>query len=148
MMAETEQQTQGHIQSALCGATLASVEAWEFGGAFSFSNGAALTTQSIWRVLAGGRIAVTSEDHRQQFGLPAPVDAAQRAASILLGTITTTEAAAITGDLRISFSSGSVLEVLNTSSGYEGWRLVVRWDEREVIALGGGELATWSSGQP
>ncbi len=61
------------------GATLVSAEAYEFLWAFRFSDRVTVTTQSIWRVLTADRIAVTSEGHQQQFGLPAPVDAAKRA---------------------------------------------------------------------
>jgi hypothetical protein len=137
------------IMAALCGATLASVEAYEFGWAFRFSNGAVVTTESIWRALTANAITVTSGDHQQQFGLPAPIDAGQRAASALLGRITKAEVAPVTSDLRISFDSESTLEFLNTSSGYEGWHLVAREGERcvwEIVALGGGALAVLSSG--
>jgi len=67
----------------------------------------------------------------------------------LLGKITRAEIARITSDLRISFGSESTFELLNTSSGYEGWHLVVREGERkvqEIVALGGGDLAVWSQG--
>jgi hypothetical protein len=140
--------TTDRIMGVLCGATLASVEAYEFGWAFSFSSGAVVTTESIWRALTASGIAVTSEDHQQQFGLPAPVDAGQRATSALPGKITKAEVAPITSDLRISFDSESTLEFLNTSLGYEGWHLVACEGERrvwEIVALGGGDLAMWPS---
>jgi len=124
------------------------LEAYEFGWTFIFSTGATVTTQALWRVLTDG-IVVTSEDQNQQFGLPTPVDAGQRAASLLLGQATKVEVTPVTSDLRISFDSESALELLNTSSGYEGWHLVVREDggtATELIALGGGELAMCCSG--
>jgi hypothetical protein len=139
--------TADRILAALCDTTLAGVEAYEFGWTFSFSDGATVTTQSIWRALTAHGIAVTSEDHQQQFGLPAPVDAGQRAISVLLGEVTSAELVPVTGDLRISFGSASTLEFLNTSSGYEGWHLVTREGERkawEMVALGGGGVAMWS----
>ena len=148
-MVGNERQVTDRVVAALCGTTLARVDAWEFGWAFGFSSGATVTTQSIWRALTAEGIAVTSEDHEQQFGLPAPVDAGQRAVSVLFGKITKVELAPVTSDLRISFDSSAALEFLNTSSGYEGWHLVARENERkawEIVALGGGDLAMWSSG--
>lgn len=139
--------TADSILAKLCGATLASVEALEFGWTFSFSNGASVTTLSLWRALSAHGIAVTSRDHQQQFGLPAPVDAAQRAVSVLLGKITSAELAPITSDLRIRFGSTITLEFLNTSLGYEGWHLVTRGggrSARRMIALGGGDVAIWT----
>jgi hypothetical protein len=41
---------------------------------FSFSRGARLTVECPWRIIAEGHIAVSSEDHGQQYGLPAPID--------------------------------------------------------------------------
>lgn len=140
--------TADSILGELRAATLASVEAYEFGWAFAFSNGASVTTEAIWRALTGDGIAVTSEDHHQQFGLPAPVNAGQRAASVLLGRITSAELVPITGDLRLRFSSTTTLEFLNTSSGYEGWHLVIREGEQktwEMVALGGGDVAMWAA---
>jgi hypothetical protein len=132
----------------LCGSTLASAEAYESGWSFRFSNGASVTTQSIWRALTAHGIAITSEDHHQRFGLPEPVDAAQRAASTLLGEVTQVTLAPVTSDLRISFDSETTLEFLNTSCGYEGWHLVAREGEQralEIVALGGGDVTMWSS---
>jgi hypothetical protein len=82
------------------------------------------------------------------FGLPTPVDAGQQAASLLLGPITGAELAPITSDLRIRFGATFTLEFLNTSSGHEAWHLVIREGERkarEVVALGGGDVAVWAA---
>jgi hypothetical protein len=46
------------------------------------------------------------------------------------------------GDLSIIFSGQAILEVLNMSSGYEGWQIGV--PGMKVIGLGGGELAIYS----
>lgn len=140
--------TADNLLAELCGTTLTGLEADEFSWSFSFANGATVTTPSIWRALTDHGIAITSKDHLQQFGLPEPVDAAHRAASVLLGEVTSAVLMPITGDLRISFSSGSCLELLNTSAGYEGWHLVLRAGEcgaREMVALGGGDVAIWST---
>jgi hypothetical protein len=135
------------VVAALTGRALNAIEPWEHGWTFEFSGGVAITTQQLWRVLTEDGIAVTSEDHRQKFGLPDPVDAGRRALLALSGSVTDLDVHPVTGDLRLCFRPEGVLEFLNTSLGYEGWHLVVRKGERrtlEVVALGGGGLATWS----
>lgn len=129
----------------LHGTALVEVGAEEFCWTFSFSGGATVVTQSMWRALAAGGIAVTSEDHHQTFGLPAPVDAGQRAISVLPGKIMSVEIAPTTCDLRINFESESSLEFLNTSCGYEGWHLRAPENGKvwEIVALGGGDVAMW-----
>jgi hypothetical protein len=136
------------VADGMDGATIAGVEPWEFGWTFRFSNGARITTQSIWRALTAQGIAVTSEDHQQRFGLPEPVDAGQRAISTLTGQVNATALVSITGDLRVSFESGCSLEFLNTSTGYEGWQLAGldgKGKAFNIIALGGGELAIFKT---
>lgn len=51
----------------------------------SFGDAHGIVVECPWRLIHDGPIAVSSEDHRQQYGLPAPVDAAERASSLLAG---------------------------------------------------------------
>ena len=96
-----------------------------------------------WRIIASGGIAITSSDHDQQFGLPAPIDAGDRAASVLKNRpITLAEIDEVSGDLHIHFGEGIRFEAWNSSSGYEGWSLTGP-DGLHVVAQGGGELAIW-----
>ena len=116
----------------------------EFSWNFVFDAGA-VTTPFLWRLIEAGRIRVTSEDHGHQFGLPAPLDARHDAESRLLSrVIESAKVRSDTGDLVLEFAGGLVLELLQTSGGYEAWHLISP-DGKSVVATGGGELATWSA---
>jgi hypothetical protein len=53
---------------------------------FTFGFGeASLAVDCLWRIKVDGRVALTSRDHSQKFGLPAPVDAHADASSRLKG---------------------------------------------------------------
>ncbi len=124
----------------LAGRQLLTVEKKDWTWFFRFGDGASLATESPWRLIAKGRIVVSSEDHDQQFGMPAPVDAEREVLS-RAGSLTV-EAASVSadaGDLTISFSGGTYLQLLQLSSGYESWRLSV--DGSESICIGGGSIS-------
>jgi hypothetical protein len=60
----------------LIGRQLLSVEKQDYSWLFGLGAGVSLPTESPWRLIEQGRIVVSSEDQDQQFGRPAPVDAA------------------------------------------------------------------------
>ncbi len=96
----------------------------------------------LWRLVEAGRIRFTSEDDGQQFGLPAPVDAASEVNGRLVGAAV--EAVQLRKgllDLELRFSTGHSLQVIPDSSGYEAWQ--VSRGNRQFIAGGGGELAVF-----
>lgn len=107
---------------------------------FSFDNGAALVVSCLWRFLEDGRIRLTSADEGQQFGLPAPVDAAaelnRRVANAAVEGVVLL---ANTLDLELRFDTGHVLQFIPDSAGYEAW--IANDREQQFIAVGGGELA-------
>src|SRR5260221_6347740 len=75
---------------------------------FNFENGGYVQATTFWRLLAEGRIFVTSEDHGHIFGLPKPVDAAERVIKTVQGqTISKFLVAEITTDLLLYFSNGA-----------------------------------------
>ncbi len=111
---------------------------------FGFGAAATPSVHCLWRILAAGTIALCRDDDGQQFGLPSPVDAEARARQLLVGRrISELELAEVTSDLLIKFDGGNILQVINDSSGYEGWQATSRIGNvcREVIAQGGGNVA-------
>ena len=110
---------------------------------FTFSSGAVVQPECLWRLLDGSHIVLTSEDHRQQFGLPAPVDAAAEASRLLAeNRVAEFAVRSDTLDLLFTFSSGHRLEVLPTSFAYEAWSL--SFSGRRFIAVGGGRLDSYT----
>ena len=110
---------------------------------FSFDAQCGISTESPWRVLEHGRIVVSNDDHGQKFGLPAPIDAAAQASSLLAGVeIKEVKVREGTADILISLTVGIQLEIIPFSSGYEGWQVTCP-SGHQVIAQGGGQLRTW-----
>jgi hypothetical protein len=132
------------ITSRLVGDRLIEVERSDYDWVFRFANDMVLRAACPWRILVEGSIVHGDTDHGQQFGLPAPVDGADRSNKLLLNkTIETVAIRDDTGDITISFSGRTALEILNMSSGYEGWQL--NGDGGlSVIAAGGGKLVIWN----
>src|SRR5512135_1478535 len=52
---------------------------------FAFGADASLGVECLWRIIEHGRVVLCGEDHGQQFGLPAPLDAVERATALLSG---------------------------------------------------------------
>ena len=93
-----------------------------------------------------GTIVVSSEDHGQQFGLPAPIDAAARATSLLEDAkVREVKVREGTADILISLAGDIHLEIIPFSSGYEGWQVTCP-SGHQIIAQGGGQLCTYGSG--
>jgi hypothetical protein len=110
---------------------------------FAFSTGASVTAACLWRIV-GASIILTSEDHEQRFGLPAPVDAVARASELIVGdTASDFTLHGDTLDLIMSLSGGHRLEILPTSAGYEVWHITSP-QRQHFIALGGGRLTTYT----
>jgi hypothetical protein len=112
----------------------------EYDWTIAFDGDASAVVGCLWRLVESGRIRVTSDDDGQQFGLSEPVDAAAEVNGRLAGAVV--EGAELRQgvlDLVLRFSSGHLLEIIPTSSGYEAWD--VRCGSRRFIAVGGGELA-------
>lgn len=124
----------------LLGLRLLSVSKLDYTWIFRFADGSLVLTESSWRLVADKAVRTSSEDHGQQFGLPAPVDAAKRVSSkIGRGQIVAASISAISGDLVIEFKGGVVLQFLQMSAGYEAWTLVLRGDEYHCV--GGGHIS-------
>jgi hypothetical protein len=106
---------------------------------FEFGDGS-LDVECLWRIIVDGRIALTSRDHGQQFGLPAPVDAHAEAASLLQGRrVVAVRLQETSADLTLEFEGGLRLEVISESSGYEPWNFHA--PGVHLVGLGGGGVA-------
>lgn len=108
-----------------------------------FGDSLSMSVECPWRLIHDGCIAVSSDDHRQQFGLPAPTDAAERATALLSGlTVQRVDVREGTADLFIYFELDLRLEIIPFSSGYESWQVLTPSGKR-VVAQGGGQLSSW-----
>ena len=81
-----------------------------------------IAAECPWRIVRDGRIALSSVDHGQIFGLPAPIDAAAAATSLFAsGSISAAHLREGTADLLIDFEGNLRLEIIPLSSGYESF---------------------------
>jgi hypothetical protein len=74
----------------------------EYDWVVAFDKDATLVVECLWRLVEAGRIRFTSKDDGQQFGLPAPVDAAAEVNARLAGA--TVEGVEMRGDSSTSNS--------------------------------------------
>lgn len=116
-----------------------------------FSNGGHLHTEGLWRLIADGRIRCTSYDHGHWFGLGAPVQADEHLKAFLADYTVTNARFTDCRDIFLDFGEGTRLEILFTSSGYEGWYLMLP-SGAQVYGVGGGSLemrdADWKGDSP
>lgn len=135
------QQTTNPDLTWLVGRQVTSVEKKDYSWFFSFDDGGSIATESFWRLISTQKVVVTSEDHGHQFGLPAPVDAAEVVKKEVGGKVVDQFILdEQTGDLSLHFGD-TTLQFVTTSAGYEGWR--TRHGSQEIICGGGGGLAVF-----
>lgn len=113
---------------------------------FDFPDNGYIGVQCPWRILKNGCTTLSSDDHRQQYGLPAPIDAAAEATKLLATLVINAAQLRVgTSDIFIDFSGGMRLEILPISSGYEGWQMMDPLGVR-FFAQGGGQICIWEDG--
>jgi hypothetical protein len=87
-----------------------------------FSDGTELLA-AYWRVIKNGRASISSFDHGQQYGLPAPIDAVEFLAKELQGQLVTdARHDEETGDLLFWFTNNVKWQIFNVT-GYEIWEI-------------------------
>ncbi|MGD0908537.1 MAG: DUF6188 family protein [Candidatus Acidiferrales bacterium] len=118
-------------------------ESWRF----EFEGRTTLDVRCPWRILQKGRIALGNIDDGQQFGLPTPVDAKREAFALLTTRIAKVTIREQTSDLIVELENGTLFEVFNSSSGYEGWECSSK-NGLLLVAKGGGELGIWITDPP
>jgi hypothetical protein len=88
----------------------------------AFSDGTKLRAD-YWRLSKNGKALLSSFDHKQAYGLPAPMDAISCLKDELQNaTVVEAWHDPETGDLLFVFSNGAKLQVLNLN-GYEIWQI-------------------------
>ncbi len=112
---------------------------------FRFDGSCRIDLTCTWRVVIENRVAITDRDHLQRFGLPAAVDSAQVARSLLKDRqIVRAGVADGPGDLTLVFDGDARLETFTDSSGYESG--TIRLPNGDLIVLmGGGDTATFGA---
>lgn len=96
---------------------------------FQFGSDVVLSTQSQWRVLSQDSILLTSDDDGQQYGLPKPVDAQSNIRELLENRVAAkVDVDQASADFTIHFDNGTILQIVNLSSGYEAWTLTSEGD--------------------
>ena len=87
-----------------------------------FANGARLKA-TYWRMISGRRVAISSFDHKQKYGLPEEIDAKNALRRILEGRVCLS---AIfdeeIADIALNFAEGAKLQVFSFT-GYEVWEM-------------------------
>ncbi len=86
----------------------------------SFSDGTTLQA-FYWRLVQDGRALLSSFDHQQKYGLPAPINGKEELSKILEGKICSdAQFDAETADLIFFFGQTTRLQIFNFT-GYEIW---------------------------
>ena len=112
---------------------------------FSLGKDRSLSVDCLWRLVAAQGTAVTSEDHNQRFGLPAPVDAASECLNLIaMSPISSVRLEELTADLTLALGGELSLEIVTTSSGYENWQ-VHDPNGANYVAGGNGQISVWQS---
>jgi hypothetical protein len=87
-----------------------------------FTDGSRLRTD-YWRIIFDGKNRRSSFDHKQKYGLPAPIDAFAQIAEALDGrAVREAKWNARTGDLVLLFEPNVELQAFNLT-GYEDWEI-------------------------
>jgi hypothetical protein len=87
-----------------------------------FADGSKLEA-NYWRVIKEGKAGISSFDHQQRYGLPAPIDSIMELRKDLQDkTVTEAQLDKETGDLLFQFTENIKLQVLNLT-GYEVWTI-------------------------
>jgi hypothetical protein len=78
---------------------------------------------NYWRVISDGKERISSFDHRQKYGLAAPIDAvAELQKELRNKTVTEAQLDKETGDLFFQFTENVKLQIF-AFSGYEVWEI-------------------------
>jgi Family of unknown function (DUF6188) len=128
----------------IIGRSIVEVVSYE-GPSWSFRFGGAMEVRadSPWRLIRGGHIVLSSEDHGHQYGHKEPIDAVAVCRTMICGkAVRSAEVREGTRDIVMLFETGDRLEIIPLSSGYESWQIAGP-DGSMTVAQGGGNLVAW-----
>jgi len=126
--------------STLTGVSVTEAGRWTF----QFRGGGVIHVECPWRLLRHDVLALSSQDHAQEYGLPSPVDAALELARHLEGrSVAGVSVIGGTCDLVIRFGSDDQLQILPFSTGHESWESFSP-SGFHIVARGGQELTGFS----
>jgi hypothetical protein len=123
--------------------TVEAVEQWEaLPCVVQLSGGYRVQIESLWQLVSGTALVLTSRDEGQLFGRSSPVLAMSELATHLAGQVlSSVKIEPRTADLTLVFHD-SELQVVSDSSGYEAWQ--VEGPQGTVaVGQGGGNVAVW-----
>lgn len=91
--------------------------------------GGAKIYSSYWRLLIKKGERLSSFDHKQQYGLPAPINAVEELKNKVVGaSINEIKYVEESDDIELSFLNNLKLQIFNFS-GYEAWELALNKNE-------------------
>ena len=103
-----------------------------------FGQSVFLCVESFWRFRNAQGLLLTSEDDGQRFGLPAPINAEERANALASGNkVISATIDPTTADIRIALTNEIVCEIVTNSSGYESWQAYENKPGGELLGVGG-----------
>ena len=105
----------------------------------TFDNNVSFSFETFWRLFNNDIPILISNDHRQQFGLPKPVDLiAEFKSQLDKKTLKEILIEKNTGDLSLTFDENIKLVAYIASMGYESYSVFA--DGKQYIGGGGGEI--------
>ncbi len=110
-----------------------------------FDGNAHLNISCLWRLVEGGRISATSEDHGHKFGQSVPFDARSLLGVLRGMKLVAVARAEVTNDVSLTFESARELQLVVNSAAYEAWsvsdplhgQVIAEGSELHIVAAPG-----------
>ncbi|GAB2551710.1 hypothetical protein [Rufibacter soli] len=97
-------------------------KAWNF----KFEDKVILQVDCLWRILSEGKIRFTSKDHGLNFGHEIALDLTSEILNLIRASkLQQINRRTLTGDLNLNFQNDFKVEIINDSSGFENWLLIL-----------------------
>jgi hypothetical protein len=125
---------------ALVGRTCDGAGGFTVGGSATFRFGdAVLQVECLWRIVQGGILRLTSQDHGHPYGRGTAVDAPAEADERLRGRkVTGIAGGSVEADVVLTLDDDLRLEIAPDSSGYESWHFTM--PGTHLVGVGDGRI--------